>query len=166
MSTPFEELEQLADFLPEEGESLVVSRRDGELVCQPVYAESYRDGIADAELYGRLVLANERLNGLNAVPFWSCFLAAVGLCLALFEWTEFGWNQWYLSVAVGAIAVLSGSTWAAYRRRKFYREGVRSMLDSQMRRRHLSRYALVGAIRQHPELSTLLDELSRIRDES
>jgi hypothetical protein len=164
MSTPFEELEYLTDFLPDEGESVVVSRRGGELVCQPVQGESYRDGIADAELYGRLVLANERLNGLNAVPFWSCLFAAAGFCLALFEWTDVGWNGWYLALAVAATAVLAGSLWAGHRRRKFYQEDVRAMLDNQMRRRQINRYALVGAIRQHPELSTLLDELSRTRD--
>jgi hypothetical protein len=164
MSTPFEDLEYLADYLPEEGESVVVSRRGGDLVCQPVHAESYRDGIADAELYGRLVLANERLNGLSAVPYWSCLFAAVGFCLALFGWTDVGWNGWYLALAVIATAVLGGSTWAAQRRRRFYQEDVRAMLDSQMRRRQINRYVLVGAVRQHPELSTLLDELSRTRD--
>jgi hypothetical protein len=164
MNTPFEELEYLADFLPEEGESMVVSRRGGELVCQPVQTENYRDGIADAELYGRLVLANERLNGLAVVPFWSCLFAALGCCVILFEWTDMGWNGWYLALAAAATAVLGGGAWAAQRRRRFYQKVVRAMLDNQMRRRHINRYALVGAIRQHPELSTLLDELSRTRD--
>lgn len=164
MSTPFEELEYLSDFLPDEGESLVVSRRGGELVCQPLQPESYRDGISDAELYGRLVLANEHLNGLNSLPFWSCLFAATGVCLALFEWTDIGWNGWYLALAVVAMAAVGGSVWAAQRRRRFYQEFVRAMLDSQLRRRQINRYVLVGAIRQHPELSTLLDELSRTRD--
>lgn len=164
MSTPYEELEQLADYLPEEGESVVITRRDGELVCHAASPESYRDGIADAELYGRLVVANERLSGLSAGPFWMCFLAAFGLCVAFFELTGVGWRGWYIALAISATAMLIGSVWGAHRRRKFYQRDIRAMLNSQMQRRRMSRYMLVGAIRQHPELSALLEELSRNRE--
>lgn len=164
MNSPFEELEYLSDFLPDEGESVMVSRRGGELVCQPVGSDLFRDGISDAELYGRLVLANERLNGLSSIPFWSAFAVAFGVGVAIFELTEIGWRGWYLALALAGTALLIASAWAAQRRRRFFHQEVRLMLETQMRRRQINRYALVGAIRQHPELSTLLDELSRSRD--
>jgi hypothetical protein len=40
MATPFEELEYLADQLPEEGESIIVTRMYGELVCQQYVEET------------------------------------------------------------------------------------------------------------------------------
>jgi hypothetical protein len=39
MATPFEELEYLTENLPEEGESIVVSRMYGDLVCSPYQPE-------------------------------------------------------------------------------------------------------------------------------
>jgi hypothetical protein len=164
MSTPFEDLELLADFLPDEGESVVVSRRDGDLVCEPLHAEGYRNGITDAELYGRLVLANEQLTSLNAVPYWTCLFAGFGACVAFFELTGVGWNGWYVALGLGALAALIGSFWAMQRRRRYFHDRLRGMIENQIRRRHLSRYLLVGAIRQHPELSTLLDELGRAHE--
>ncbi|HTI50974.1 MAG TPA: hypothetical protein VL475_08485 [Planctomycetaceae bacterium] len=164
MNTPFEDLELLADFLPDEGESVMVSRRDGELVCEPLHDEGFRNGIADAELYGRLVLANEQLSSLNAVPFWTCLLAGFGTCVAFFELTNVGWNGWYVGLGVAALAALTGSFWAMQRRRRYFQTRLRGMIENQIRRRHLSRCMLIGAIRQHPELSILLDELSRARD--
>ena len=72
MFTPFEELEYVAEYLPEEGESVLISRKDGELVCQPWRTEGLRDGIEEAPLYGLLVQA------------WPVVLAnAVTLALAM-----------------------------------------------------------------------------------
>jgi hypothetical protein len=162
MSTPYEELENLAEFLPEEGESLIVSRRGGELVCQPLNPEEgSREGIADGELYGRLVLANERLGALAAVPVWTCMGIAFAACVAFHKLTGIGWEGWYVDVAVAFLAAMSFTVWATIRRRRLYAAEIRPMLDSQLRARGLNRFAIVGALRQHPELRCLLDELSR-----
>src|SRR5262249_47685792 len=150
--------------LPDEGESLMVTRRDGELVCQTVAANSTPDGISDAELYGRLVLANERLNRLGIVPLWSCGLATFAVCVAFFQLSGIGWPGWYAGAGILAVAALSCSAWIAARRDRLFRRDVVPMLEAQMRRRKLNRYALVGAIRQHPELSSLLTELARGSD--
>ena len=71
MSTPFEELEYLSDYLPEEGESVIVTRRAGELVCESGPGGRYGDGLLDPELYGRLVQWNLRLSSLSVLPIWS-----------------------------------------------------------------------------------------------
>jgi len=161
MSTPFEDLEFIADYLPDEGESVVVSRRNGELVCQSVSATNGQEGISDAELYGRLVLANERLGRLSVVPVWICLLGAFALCVAFFHLSQVGWQGWYVAVGVAAITALLGSTWVAILRARLFRREIVPMLDNQMRRRGFNRFALVGAIRQHPELGALLTELAR-----
>jgi hypothetical protein len=166
MNTPFEDLEFLSDNLPDEGESVVVTRRGGELVCQPIHGESFRDGIADAELYGRLVLANERLSRLSTVPLWSCLCAAFVLCAAFFQFTDLGWSAWHVPPAIAALAGLTYQAWVGARRRNYFQREVRGMLETQFRLRGINRFAVVGAIRQHPELGMLLDELSRHRVET
>ena len=55
MNSPFEELEYLADYLPDEGEAVIVVRKDGELVCEAFQREKYQEGITDPEFYGRLI---------------------------------------------------------------------------------------------------------------
>ena len=58
MNNPYEDLEYLAEFLPEEGESVIVTRRRGQLVCES-YFETHatppaQAGLIDREFYGRL----------------------------------------------------------------------------------------------------------------
>lgn len=161
MNTPFEDLEYLSDYLPDEGESVIVSRRGGELICEPVQGESYREGVGDAELYGRLVIANERLSRLAVVPLWTSLFVAFAVGVAFYQLSGIGWEGWYVALGIGAAGLLSGITWVSQRRRRVFETDVRHMLDSQMRRRSLNRFALIGAIRQHPELAILLDEISR-----
>lgn len=166
MNTPFEDLEYLADYLPEEGETVVVTRRDGELVCHQVASETAQAGVADAELYGRLILANERLTDLALVPMWVCLLAAFGIDIAFFQLSGVGWHGWYVAVGIAAVAGLTCTTWIAVRRRNHYRKQIRPMLERQMRKRGLNQFALVAAVRQHPELACLLTEVSRGAQES
>jgi len=161
MNTPFEDLEYLSDYLPDEGESVVVTRRGGELICHPIQGESYREGVGDAELYGRLVLANERLSRLAATPLWTSLFLAFAVGVAFYQLSGVGWGGWYVALAIASAALLAGMTWVSRRRRSAFEADVRPMLESQMRRRGLNRFALIGAIRQHPELATLLDEISR-----
>jgi hypothetical protein len=161
MNTPFEDLEYLADYLPDEGESVVLTRRDGELVCQSVAASSAPEGISDAELYGRLVLSNERLVALALVPVWSCLLGGLAVGGALFHFSGLGLEAWYVALGLAALASLVGSSWTVVRRRKLFQRAIRPMLENQMRRRRCSPFLMIGAVRQHPELACLLTELVR-----
>lgn len=161
MNTPFEDLEYLSDYLPDEGESVIVTRRGGELICQPMQGDTYREGVGDSELYGRLVIANEHLSRLAVVPLWTSLFVAFAAAVAFYQLSGVGWEGWYVALAIGASGLLAGMSWVSRRRRQVFETDIRLMLDSQMRRRSLNRFALIGAIRQHPELATLLDEISR-----
>jgi hypothetical protein len=159
MSTPFEEIEQLADLLPEEGEALLVSRRDGELVCEPFRPDAIREGLTDAELYGRLVQANERLDALTRWPLW---VTAAGLFLTCTVWhlfTGISWRGWYVDVGLTLIGVMSSVRWIHSRQLHLFRTQITPMLDAQTDRRDGSKFALIGAVRQHTELRTLMDFL-------
>lgn len=161
MSSPFEELEYLADHLPDEGEAVVVVRRDGELCCEPYSREAARQAGIDAEFYGRLVQANERLNAQGALPIWTCGVAAFWICVLLHKAAGLGWVWWSLDIGVALLAVLACYLWIHQRQYWLYRREVLPMLNAQLRRRRLDRFALIGALRSQLELRTLLDQMTR-----
>ena len=164
MNSPFEELEYLADYLPEEGESVVVTRRSGELMCESFLHPQQRDDVSDPEFYGRLVQSNERLNSLSALPMWCCAILFFWLCVLVHRLTGLGWGGWYLDVGLGLIVLLGCFSWIRRRQATLFATEIRPMLNWQIRRRRLDRYAIMGVIRQHPELRTMMEELSRWDD--
>lgn len=161
MSTPFEELEYLADFLPEEGESVIVSRNHGELVCENFQKERPLDEMASPEFYGHLVHANERLNALVARPVWIALLTWFWACVLIHRQMELSWDGWYLDLGLGLVAMAVCYASIRFRQDRYFKDEVRPTLNRQMYGSNLSKYALVGVIRQRPELRTLLDTLSR-----
>lgn len=165
MNTPFEDLEYLADYLPEEGEAMLVTRRDGELNCEPFSGDPSRDGVADPELYGRLIQASERLNLLGTMPLWVCLISWFWLCVAFHVGTGISWAGWYLDVGTGIMTLMGGLCWIRFRQRRLFEQEVRPMLEREIRRNNMQQYVLIGAIRQHPEMRSLMDELSRWTDE-
>lgn len=164
MPTPFEELEYLADYLPDEGESVVVSRREGELVCESTFHGQFHDGISDPEFYGRLVQCNERLNQLSAGPLWWAVILGFWLCVVVHKLTRLGWEGWYLDVGVGLMVMMACFAWIRRRQAAVFVTEMRPMLNYQLRQRRLDRFSLLGALRQHPELRTLMSEMSRWDD--
>ncbi|MFH1303129.1 MAG: hypothetical protein ABIK07_18865 [Planctomycetota bacterium] len=161
MSTPFEELEYLADFLPDEGESVLVSRSQGELVCENFQKDRSLDEMASPEFYGHLVHANERLNSLVARPVWIATLVWFWVCVLMHESLELGWGGWYLDLGLGLVAIAASYAAIRLRQDRYFKQEVRPTLNRQMYGSNLSKYALVGVIRQRPELRTLLNTLSR-----
>jgi len=158
MFTPFEELEYLAEYLPEEGESVLISRKDGELVCQPWRTEGLRDGIEEAPLYGLLVQANERLNARANLPLWATGLGLFWLLVTLFTVGGFGWNSWFLVPGLGLFALWGCFLWIRQRQRTTFQHELRPRIDHAMRQRGIDPHALTAGMRQHAELRTLLDE--------
>src|SRR5579872_1940670 len=153
MTTPFEDLEYLADYLPDEGEAVIVARRGGELICEPLRQDSPQERALDAELYGRLVQANERLKSVGAPALWGTALMLIfGACLALHKSADVAWEGWYFDVGI----LLAGGAvcygWIQLRQRRLFREQIRPMLDAQLRCRGINRYGLMGVARQHAEL--------------
>ncbi len=63
MNTPFEDLEYLADYLPDEGEAMLVSRRDGEGVDT-----KGRDPVLPTLCFVIVVLAILAALGRSAMP--------------------------------------------------------------------------------------------------
>ncbi|MCA9055976.1 MAG: hypothetical protein KDA75_19220 [Planctomycetaceae bacterium] len=161
MLTPYEELEFLADYIPDEGEAIVVMRQDGELRCEPVQQDDFRAGIDDAELYGRLVQANERLNAQGSVPLWTAAFVLMLTGIVLYRWLGLGWGEWYLLPAVGLLALFACFHWIRSRQSQLFDAEVRPMLIRESMVRQVSIYGLIAGIRQHAEFRTLLDELVR-----
>lgn len=161
MLTPYEELEYLADYLPEEGESVVVTRRGGELRCQPLSSGDLRDGIEDAELYGRLVQANEQLNAQGTLPLWTTALGLMATGIVLFRGLHLGWGEWYLLPALGLLSLWGCFHWIRHRQQRCFDTLIRPALIRETRLRRISLFSLMAGVRQHAEFRTLLDELVR-----
>jgi hypothetical protein len=168
MRTPFEDLEYLAEYLPEEGEAVIVARRDGELVCEPFRQErsenQTRDGLLDVAFYGRLVQANERLNAISSLPLWVASLLTLVLCVTVHKQLNVGWTGWYYDLGIGLLILGSVLAWIQSQQGRLFRREIRTMLEAQLRQRGIPRHALIGVIRQHPELRSLLNELTHWTD--
>lgn len=159
MGTPFEDLEYLAEYLPDEGEAVIVARRGGELVCEPFRQEAPQERSLDAELYGRLVQANERLNSVGAIPIWAAALSAFVLCVAAHKLFGLGWSGWY--VDLGILFAAAGACYATiqWAQKRLFVQQLRPMIEKQLRHRSIPKHALIGVARQHSELRILLDHL-------
>lgn len=161
MFSPYEELEQLADLLPDEGDVVLLTRRNGELLCEPFPTDGgNEEGITDPEFYGRLVQANERLNALLTLPLWTSVFGVFWICVGLHLLTGLGWNAWFLDAGVAMFGILGCYRWMTWRQRRYFRDTVSPMLRRQMIYHDVDRYVLLGAIRLRAELRTLMDELS------
>ena len=157
MSTPFEELEYLSEYLPDEGESVLISRKDGELVCQACGAEGLRDGIDEAELYGLLVECNERLSMRAAQPLWVTSLVAFAGLVAVFTLGGLGWTSWFLVPGAVFLALWVCYGWIRMRQLKLFNRDLRPRIDAALVERQITRHSLIAGLRQHVELRTLLD---------
>ncbi len=161
MNTPFEELEYLADYLPDEGETVLMTRREGELVCEAVQRDQQPHGVTNAELYGRLVQANERLDSLVTLPLWCGTVFLFWACVSVHMLAGLSWSGWYFDVGL-AIAVVAGClAWIHSRQDRFFQKEIRPVLSWQLRRRSTDRFTLIGEVRQHPEFRVLLGQMCR-----
>jgi hypothetical protein len=159
--SPYEELEYLAEHLPDEGEALLVRREGGELHCEPMATDSLRDGIDDVELYGRLVQANERLNSQGTLPLWSAAVGVTLLAIAIYRGFGLGWTEWFVLPMLSLLALFGCFHWIRARQRALFEREIRPAIMRELMVRNLSPYALIAGVRQHVEFRTLLDELVR-----
>lgn len=158
MGTPFEELEYLAEYLPEEGESVVVTRRAGTLHCEAMPTTQQRDLHAQPEFYGRLAHAETRLRTLVYPVLWTAVLGSFWLCVAVHVLFRVGLAGWYLFLGIALAGAAGAAYWIQQRRREVFCNEVSPMLTWLMRRYHLERFALIGLIRQQSDLRTLLTQ--------
>ena len=159
MFSPYEELEYLADHLPDEGEAVLIARESGELVCRPVSGVDLRDGVDDAELYGFLVQANERIHGAGAFPVWMCVVMIFWMTILLHGLVGIGWERWYVVPCLAFLLMVAASKWGHFRQQKLFRREILPKLQVELHRRGIAPYALMAGVRQHGELRSLLDEL-------
>jgi len=157
MATPFEELEYLSDYLPDEGESVLISRKDGELVCQACPSEGLRDGIDEAELYGLLVECNERLSMRAAQPLWFTGFATFAFLTGVFTLGGLGWSSWFLVPGAVFIALWVCYSWIRRRQLQLFARELRPQILIAIEDRNIETHALIAGMRQHVELRTLLD---------
>lgn len=163
MMNRFEELEYLADFVPEEGESVVVTRRHGELVCEPCRPGAVEETSQDFDpaMYGRLVQSNERLNAVGTFPIFACVTAWFWLCVATHLLTGMGWSAWFLDTGFALTAVFGCHAWIRHRQSQLFRTEIRPVVARIAYERGMDHYTVIGAMRQRPELRTLLDDMAR-----
>ncbi len=161
MFSPFEELEYLADYLPEEGESVMVTRQHGELVCKPWNRDQLRDGVDEADLYGRLVQANERLATAHSLPLWVGVIGLVWLAIGLHAGLGLTWSEWYVVPGLAFPGFYACLVWSKQRQTKVFRIDILPGLRNELARRRISAYQLISGVRQHAELRHLLDELTK-----
>lgn len=161
MFSPFEEIELLADSLPDEGETLLVTRHDGQLVCKPVPKDSMREGIENSELYGFLVKSNERLHDQGLLPMWASSISYVWAAILVFAYFQLQWAHWYLLPAL-AFPLLCGTfVWIRVRQQNYFLRQIVPALVRELNAREIHPNSLIAGVRQHSELRTLLDELIR-----
>ncbi|HWL10102.1 MAG TPA: hypothetical protein VNQ76_16980 [Planctomicrobium sp.] len=159
MLSPFEELEWVAEFLPEEGQSVVITRESGQLVCQAHAQVDLRDGIDDAELYGRLVQMNEQLVHQNVLPLWLAGAAVFWTTILVYGLFSVPVQHWYLAPGMGFLALSAAQCWSRGRRDNHFQRVIRPVLERTMMRHRLKPHALLGGISHHSELKTLHSEL-------
>ncbi len=156
MVSPFEELEYIVDYLPDEGESMVVSRRDGELVCESFQQDKNSDPLNNSQLYGRFVQANERLQACCLHPILISVLGCFCLCVTVHKALFPGWQSWYLDFGLILFTVSGCIQWIQRRQTRVFRTQVRPMIQWQLRMLGLDRFRMIGSLRHRPELKTLL----------
>ncbi len=159
MFSPYEELEYLSDYLPEEGEAVLVVRESGELICKPWNQSDLRDGIHDSQLYGMLVQANERLNAVGSTPLWVAGFALIWLAIIVHGVLGIGWDRWYLVPGCSIPILYAALFWTKKRQQAYFQNAILPMLQTELRNRQTPFYSLVAGIRQHEEFRCLLDEI-------
>ena len=166
MFTPFEELEHLAEYLPDEGESVLITRKDGELVCTEWSSGELRDGIDEAALYGLLVQCNEALNARATLPLWATGVGTCWTLAALIVSGGLNWDRWYVVPGLAMSALWLCFAWIRYRQRRLFTEHIRPRIAAAVYERGLDLCSLLAGIRQHAELRTLLDQFAHCPDAS
>lgn len=161
MFTPFEELEYLSEYLPEEGECVLVTRQDGELHCTEWHGDRLRDGIDDASLYGLLVQCNEALNARATLPLWATGVGVFWLLTVAFVVGGLGWDRWFLVPGAGLTGLWMCFLWIRLRQRWTFQSQLLPRIQAAVRARQIDVSSLLAGMRQHAELRTLLDQFAQ-----
>lgn len=166
MNNPYEDLEYLSEFLPEEGESVIISRRRGQLVCEsylePMHSQ-YTNGPAliDRELYGRLTMADTRLRVIWQAPAIVAVLTFYLMSLTVHRMLSVGWSGWYLDLGLALLIGVTCYHFIQSQRRRYFLTTVCPALQKWMLDHQLDKYTLIAWLTMHRNLSALKEALTR-----
>jgi hypothetical protein len=164
-NNPYEDLEYLAEFLPEEGESVIVTRRRGQLVCETFFESmpqtASQTGLVDRELYGRLATLDAKMRVLWQTPVVMTVLATYWACVTLHRGLGLGWNGWYLDVGLMLIAGVACLRFIQRRQRRYFLTQVCPALQKWMIDYQIDKYSLIAWLTTHRNLVTLRHALTR-----
>lgn len=161
MLSPFEELEYLADYLPDEGEKIIVSRESGELICVPFNNTSdLRDGVDDSELYGLLVQSNEHLTRCNLLPLLLAASLVFWSTIFVHGIMDVSMKRWYLIPGLAFLSLYAALYWGKVRQHQLFYTTLLPRIKIELVRRKIKPLSLLAGVRQHGELQTLFNELS------
>ncbi|MGD9854368.1 MAG: hypothetical protein AB7U20_05390, partial [Planctomycetaceae bacterium] len=71
------------------------------------------------------------------------------------------WGTWFLVPGLVLVLLPGCIAWIRLRQNWLFRREIRPLLMGVLRYRRIDPHTLLGAVRQHEELRTLLDELVR-----
>lgn len=172
--SPYEEIETIADFLPEEGQSITLTRRKGQLVVDDVTQKNRQQDaltqerlrqakqrVAEETLFGHLVQANERLQNFSIKNFLFAILLTYATSMGL-SW-YLGWESMNAGVVVGVtLTILAGfvlNERNEVKKRFVYQ--VCPELDRVLTERNIDKFHLLGMMKNHKDLAPLARAISR-----
>lgn len=165
MSNPYEDFEYLADFLPEEGESVIISRRRGQLVCESyldsMSSYSPQPSVVDRELYGRLVMVNAKLKRLWQNPVIIAVLMFYWLSVTTHRFLGLGWGGWYLDLGLALVVGVTCYQYILHVQKNYFMLTVCPALQKWMVEHQLDKYTLVAWLSAHRNFSALRNALTR-----
>ena len=157
MSSPYEDFEQIADFLPSEGRAVILFRENGELHVEP-YTERIEEGATFDEMtMGALLVANTKLNNVGTNAVWGFgigLLVVLGVC-----WKAFGIGSayWWLDVALGLGAFFVYSRWVEVEESVVFRREVLPLLRDIQQMHRLNDHALLAVLSTYDDLKDLAE---------
>lgn len=159
MNNPYEDLEYLAEFLPEEGESVVISRRRGQLVCEsyfePMSGYTPQQSLVDRELYGRLAVVNARLQAQWQTPALITALLFYWLSVASYRLAGLNWSAWQHGLGLAIVMAFACYVYVQWSTRRYFVSQVCPQLQKWMSEHQLDKYTLIAWLTMHRNLSAL-----------
>lgn len=138
--------EKISEHLPQDGEAIIVSRKDGELNVRdcPFLPD---DLVNDPHSMGRLMIANERINKASG-PLWVIAIVAI-LCLSgLLVTLGKGWSFWWLHLNIFVIILAAQNWFAGARQRHAFRSYVLDAVEEVRTKQGLSDPAFLALLKQ------------------
>ena len=157
MASPYEDFEQIADFLPSEGRAVILFRENGELHAEP-YAERPDEATFDDMTMGALLVANTKLDNVGTHVVWGVgvgLFVLLGVCWKAFE---MGAAFWWLHVALTLGAFFVYTRWVESQEAVVFRREVLPLLQDIQQMHCLNDHALLAVLTTYGDLRDLAEE--------